>query len=271
VTYAEIAAFVTRANANVVNDRFRPQIVARPPAGGDALLDLRLRGSREMRLDGPEAGAHYLLEDMQGVRLLDFHGTAGTPVHLVRPAVVGPLYLRRLADGAERTILPGDEVVHLEALPVEPSRTGVRGAAQHAFSSLFALPFDATSVASYEREADLQERADDASRDRREGRARRLRTAEWTALGVGAAAVAAAGAVELWALSLHSLPTTATQDEAVTRNHEITTRNHAATALLVGGGVALTAGIALHIWARSVTLGAGVAPDGARASVAFRF
>jgi hypothetical protein len=270
VTYAEIAAFVTRANANVVNDRFRPQIVARPPAGGDALLDLRRRGSREMRLDGPEAGAHYLLEDVQGVRLLDFHGTAGTPVHLIRPAVVGPLYLRRLADGAERTILPGDDIVHLETLPVEPSRSGVRGAAQHAFSSLFALPFDASAVASYEHEADLRARADESA-DHREARARHLRIAEWTALGVGAAAVVAAGGVELWALSLHALSPTAPEGQAVARNQEIATRNHAATALLVGGGVALTAGVALHFWARSVTLGAGVAPDGARASLAYRF
>jgi hypothetical protein len=269
VTYAEIAAFVTRANANVVNDRFRPQIVARPPAGGDALLDLRRRGGREMRLDGPEAGAHYLLEDVQGVRLLDFHGTAGTPVHLIRPAVVGPLYLRRLADGAERTILPGDEIVHLEALPVEPSRSGVRGAAQHAFSSLFALPFDASAVASYEREADLQVRA--AASARREARVHELRVAEWTALGVGAAAVVAAGGVELWARSLHSLSSTAPEDQAAARNQEIETRNHAATALLVGGGVALTAGVALHFWARSVTLGAGVSLDGARANLAFRF
>ena len=268
VTYAEIAAFVTRANANVVNDRFRPQIIARPPAGGDALLDLRLRSSRQMRFEGPEAGAHYLLEDMQGVRLLDFHGAEGTPVHLIRPAVVGPLYLRRIGDGAERTIPPGDEVVHLEALPVEPSRADVRGAAQHAFSSLFALPFDATSVASYEREIDLQARADVSRRDES---ARQLRIASWAVLGVAAAAVVAAGAVELSALSLHALSGTATEEAAVARNHEIAARNHVAKALLVGGGVALTAGVALHFWARSVTVGAGVAPDGGRASLAFRF
>ncbi len=64
---------------------------------------------------------------------------------------------------------------------------------------------------------------------------------------------------------------TATEEAAVARNHEIAARNHVATAVLVGGGVALTAGVALHFWARRVTLRAGVAPDGGRASVAFRF
>lgn len=271
VTYAEIAAFVTRANADIVNERFRPQIVARAPAGDDTLLDLRRRRGRELRIEGQEAAAHYLLEDVQGVRLLDFHGTAQTPVHLIRPAVVGPLYLRRLADGAERTIPPGDQVVHLETLPVEPSRSSVRGAAQHAFSSIFALPFDATAVSSYELEVNVQIGAEAAQQQHRDMRGRQLRIAEWVSLGTVAAAAVVAGALELSARSLDGLPATDSEAQAVTRNQEIATRNHAAVALLIGGAVALTAGVALHHWAQRATLGVGATADGASLSMALRF
>ena len=163
VTYAEIAAFVTRANASIVNDRFRPQIIARAPAGQAALLDLRLRSAREMRFEGGEAAAHYLLEDSQGVRLLDFHGTSRVPVHLVRPAVIGPMYLRRLSDGAERTIAPGEGVVYLHKLPVEKARAQIRGAAHHAFSLTFSLPFDAGVVTAYQGQVAAEMRVRTAS------------------------------------------------------------------------------------------------------------
>jgi hypothetical protein len=256
VTYDEIAAFVTRANATIVNDRFRPQIVARAPIGSELLLDLRTRSGREMRFDGPESAGHYLLEDAQGVRLLDFHGSGQTAVHLVRPAVVGSMYLRRVADGAERTVPPGDTVVHLEALPVEPSRSGVRGAAQHAFSSIFTLPFDAAAVSSYEREADLRARAD-AADQRRGARARELRTAEWVAWGVAASSAIVAGAFELSAVSLRKIPVGESQSEAAGRNQDIGNRNVAAAAF--------------HYWAKRATVGASVTPDagGVSASVTF--
>ena len=41
VTYAEIAAFVRRANEAIPADRFRPQVLARPPQGDGMLVDLR--------------------------------------------------------------------------------------------------------------------------------------------------------------------------------------------------------------------------------------
>ncbi|MFL5304305.1 MAG: hypothetical protein ACJ8F1_03790 [Polyangia bacterium] len=270
VTYTELAAFVTRANADIVSARFRPQIVARAPAGGDALLDLRSRAGRQMRFDGPDADAHYLLEDAQGVRLLDFHGGAHAPVHLVRPAVVGPLYLRRVADGAERTIQPGDAVVQLDALPVEPARAAVRGAAQHAFNTLFAEPFDGAAVTQYEASAAAQLQIQDEG-DRRDTRARRLRVAAWSAWGTAGAAAIVAGVLELSARSLHDVPMTDTQVQTVARNQEIATRNHVAIGLAIGAGVAAATGLVFWNAARQATVGAAVTPDGASVSLAFRF
>lgn len=244
VRYDELAAFVTRANANIVAERFRPQIVARPPAGGGTLLDLRTRAERELRLEGPEAGSHYLLEDAQGVRLLDFHGTAATPVHLVRPTSAGPLYLRRVSDGSERTIPPGDGPVRMQTLPLEAPRAGSRGAAHHAFSSIFALPFDEQAVVAYAMQADAAvsaTRADGAP----EQSHRRLRTAgRWT-LGGAAVMGAVAAGLELWALHLRSAPARESQFIGEERNRDITRLNHVAGGLLIGGAAAAITGAVL--------------------------
>jgi len=270
VTYTELAAFVTRANADIVNDRFRPRIVARAPAGGDTLLDLRSRAGREMRFDGPDADAHYLLEDARGVRLLDFHGGAHAPVHLVRPAVGGPLYLRRLTDGAERTIQPGDAIVQLDTVPVQPARAGVRGAAEHVFNALFAEPFDGDAVVQYEASAAAQQRAQDEG-EHVETHARRLRVAAWSAWGAAGGAAILAGAFELSAGSLHDVPATDSQVQTLARNQEIATRNHAALGLAIGAGVAAVTGLVLWNAATRVTAGAAVTPDGTNVSLAVRF
>src|SRR5262249_13724029 len=73
ISYREIAAFVERANANVPNERFRPDVYARPPKGDDLLFDLR-SALAARRIDvGGELAAHYRLEDDRGVVLAEFH------------------------------------------------------------------------------------------------------------------------------------------------------------------------------------------------------
>jgi hypothetical protein len=270
VSYAEIAAFVTRANAAIVNDRFRPRVVAQAPPGDGTLLDLRQRRGRELRFEGSETGAHYLLEDAQGVRLLDFHGARDLALHLVRPAAMGTMYLRRLPDGAERTIPPGDEVVRLDQLPIEPPRAGVRGAAHQAFSAIFSLPFDAGAVASYERDADVELRAATRARTLDDRRAR-LRVAGWSAVAVSAAALAAAGALELSAVVVSGEAGGQTQARVATLNDEIATRNRAAGALLAVGGAALVTGAGLLLWARSLPIVVVPEPEGVSLSATWHF
>src|SRR5262249_20013615 len=97
VSYREMAAFVTRANEVIENDRFRPRIFARPPAARDELIDLRAARARRIAVDGAHAG-RYLLEDARGVRLADFHSAPDEDVLLVRPPPTGRVYLRRLDD-----------------------------------------------------------------------------------------------------------------------------------------------------------------------------
>jgi caspase domain-containing protein len=254
VTYTEIGAFVSRANEAIVNDRFRSRVLARAPRGGDVLLDLRGRRDRGLRFEGADAGAHYLLEDSAGVRLLDFHGSPSTAVQLVRPAGEGPLYLRRPADGAERVVPRPDGVVRVSALPVTQTRAQTRGAAQHAFNQLFALEFDHDVVARWTRattgaEARLEAAVRTQERDAR--RARERRFAGVAALGVGAAAALGAAAFELSARALYgSAPAGESQRDTMARNQQIESRNRAALSLGVGAAVIGAAGAVLLLWPR---------------------
>ncbi len=255
VTYAEIGAFVARANEAIANERFRPQVLARAPRDGDLLLDLRSRGDRQLRLDGPAGDAHYLLEDAQGVRLLDFHGTGTTPVHLVRPPGEGPLYLRRVADGLERTVPRVDAIVQMETLPAVAARSQARGAAHHAFSQIFTLAFDDGAVTTWTAHAaDVRSRldAEETTRDAARASARRRRIVGVTALGVGAAAAIAATAFELSAHALHNdAPRGESHAEAVARNAQIDSRNHAALGMAIGAAGAAATGALLLLWPRA--------------------
>jgi hypothetical protein len=207
-----------------------------------------VRGLGKVRFEGAETAAHYLLEDSQGVRLLDFHGSPDVPLRLIRPPGNSTLYLRRLSDGTERVIPPSGEVVHLETLVAEAPRAGTRGAAHQAFSTIFSLPFDPGAVAAYERDTAAAERAQLAASERTAARSRSFSIAGWTAVGVGAAALATGGALGLSAYALRDRAQNESQAQAARRNDQIATRNLAATLFLAGGGTALGTGLALLLW-----------------------
>lgn len=252
VTYSEIGAFVARANEDIISERFRPQVYALPPRQGDLLVDLRGQAEHELRLEGPQADAHYLLEDARGVRLADFHGSARAPVHLMRPSSEGALYLRRLPDGGERVVPRVDAVVELAALPETPPRAQTRGAAHEAFGRLFTLAFDDQSVRSWDRrEGDVQARVEKARRDEETGhaRARRRKILGISALAVAAGAATGATLFELSARHLHDdAPPRENHDQAASRNDRIDTRNYAALGLGLGAVAAAASGVLLLLW-----------------------
>jgi hypothetical protein len=252
VSYAEIAAFVARANEGIASERFRPQLLARPPRDGDVLLDLRQRRGRALRLEGPEAAAHYLIEDANGVRMLDFHGSGRRAIELVRPAVRAPIYLRRVSDGSERLVPPSEVPLRLDGLPLEEPRSRSRGAAHHAFSQVFALAFDEDSVARFRAraaQAEIELAAEQAREQAAHRASRTRRILGITALATGlVAALAGAGAL----VSAHRLHDGTVKlpghREVVERNRSIERRNAAGAGLLVGAGVAALAGASLLLW-----------------------
>ncbi len=277
VTYTEMAAFVARANQAITNERFRPRVVARAPREGDLLLDLRPGRDHELRLNGRDWDAHYLLEDGNGVRLLDFHGSATAPVHLIRPSGDGPLFLRRLADGTEWTIPRVDGVVEVDRLPRAVARVRSRGAAHHAFSQTFALAFDDTAVTEWrQEEAETRVRFDAAEHERTVATETKhlRRVGALSAIGVSAAAAIAAAAVEVWAYRLeHEAPPAESQRDAVARNDSISLRNHIAVGFAIGAVAAGSA--ALLLWPRATGVVSNVdlaaSPEGAYVGAHWHF
>ncbi|XXF76270.1 caspase family protein [Myxococcaceae bacterium GXIMD 01537] len=263
VSYREIAAFVERANAAIPNDRFRPEMHTRPPEGSDLLVDLRAGLERRLEVDGTR-GAHYLLEDAQGVRLAEFHNAAGQPVRLLRPAARGSLFLRRVADDREYPIPAGPEVVNLGALSAENPRVAMRGAAHEAFGQLFSLPFDAETVSRYRYPPP-------PSLDWLAAPASSRRPYAYLALGGGVAAGGAGLVTTLLANGVrNSITPNTPQQQVAERNTRISRLNTTSTVLYAVGGAAVLTGLlllALPEDTSPIVLDAAPTPGGAAMSV----
>lgn len=273
VTYRELAAFVARANTSIPNEKFRPEVHTRAPAGADALVDLRAARGRRLTIDGTHAG-HYYLEDARGVRLADVHNTRGTDLYLVRPAPTGRAYLRRTSDDLELALPPGDEAVNVAALVFDAPRVASRGAAHEAFSTLFSLPFDASVVASYSEpplpppDADEPPRAGGTGLDTRR------------ALGIGTftlgALLTGTGVVFGVSAGSASVPPGATQVDVVAENDRIA-RDNVLTAVFLGAGASAMVGGALLYFlpsastTRAVSFGVVPAQGGGFVSAGARF
>jgi hypothetical protein len=247
VSYREIAAFVQRANASVDNERFRPEVFVHPPRNTDVLVDLTPKLGTRLDFQGVP-GEHQLLEDERGVRYADIHNAAGSRAYLLRPWTSGRLYLRRMRDGHEVVVPLAPSVVSVAELAPEESRIAARGAANDAFESLFALPFDERAVAAFRfpQPAALPPIADGP---------RSTRTSTYLGYGLlGASAIAAGvGAYGL----LHAeqlkagLPQNAPQASAAEADARIRTANWTAGVGFAAAGTTAVAGLVLLLWPES--------------------
>jgi Caspase domain len=248
VTYQEIAAFVQRANAAIPNERFRPDVYARPPARGAALLDLKAGLARRIDVEGAQA-AHYMVEDRNGVYLAQFHSEAGERVHLVRPRSAGRVYLERIADAKEYVIEEEPDVVSTAGLALAEPRAQARGAAHEAFSKMFELPFGRESVSGFVFRAPVgpDSPAETTSSS----------TTVRTYAGYGLLGVAGAGAV-LGGVSLYvahhkadDIGSTSSLRDVAERNDEIKTWNITAAVGFGVAGAAAISGAVLLLWPES--------------------
>jgi hypothetical protein len=257
VSYREIAAFVTRANAAILNERFRPDVYARPPRGTDRFLDLRDALHRRIEIDGKRPG-HYVLEDELGVRVLDFHNAPDQRVVIIRSSERNDLFLRRIDDNHEyRVVADAKDVLTLEDLDVNSPRVTLRGAAHEAFSRTFLLPFDMDVVHRFdallwEEGASVQGEGERGWRRSAATRVGWRRPATVIALGVGGSASLAAVAFTLSARGLHrGVTPRESQASVAARNAKIEFRTSAAE---ICGGVAVAAiitGTVFLLWPRA--------------------
>jgi hypothetical protein len=240
ITYVEMASFLARANQPVVNEKFRPRVFARAPSRSTRLLDLKTGLSRSLDVDGNLPSAHYLIENPQGVRFVDFHNAPGRGFRLVRPGGASPLYLRRMDDGWEATVPLSDERVALASLPLSNPHVVERGAAHQAFSLIFSLPFDGV--------AEGLVVVPQASPPTPSSRLDTRKVILWSSGAVAAAGVVTGAALLFDASRLADEGRNATQQVAATLNDGIHGRNVGATiAFSVAGAAAITA-IVARFW-----------------------
>jgi hypothetical protein len=242
VSYREIAAFVQRANAAIPNERFRPEIHARPPQGGEWLVELGRALEHRIEVDGSEA-LHLRLEDSRGVRLADFHNGPGQRLWVVRPLGTGPLFVQRVTEGREYRIDGMPEVVHLAQLTPQEPRSAKRGAEHEAFHLLFSLPYSQAQVATYTFPAPLTERAVASREPRWRG------VAGWSALGLAGASLGGGVALTLVGRTVRAGDSVGEPHaSAFERNQRIQQLNQGATLLYATGAVAGAAGLGLLLY-----------------------
>jgi hypothetical protein len=255
VSYREAAAFIQRANASIPNERFRPEVHARPPRDSDVLVDVREGLARRVDIDGAHAG-HYMLEDSRGVRLLDLHNSPGQAVHIIRPAPSGTAYLTRIDVPQEFLIPAAPDVVVVASLTNTPPRSQTRGAASDALEQIFAFPFDYGIVDAYrESPPPLAPVASTDTLPPTSSTSLR-RTLGWTASGLGVAGVGVGATLSVLAVhASHDASAAATQQAAATSNGRVSTYNTGAAASYIAGGALLAGGVLSLVWpqARHVT------------------
>jgi hypothetical protein len=214
---------------------------------------LRRGLERRLDIDGAHA-AHYWLEDSRGVRVLDFHNGSDQALHLVRPIVDGPAYLRRADDALEWVLPSSPDVLSLGDLESGRVRVAVRGAAHEAYNLLFSLPFDRGVVARYVEPppgvAEPPAAVAQSDTDPATARTPPVRRAlGWGAVGLGAVggvvgAVLSTAAVAVAGGSSHQED----QFDVARRNARISTLNAAAMISYLAGGASLGTGAVLLLW-----------------------
>lgn len=272
VSYQEIAAFVDRANANIVNSHYRPEVYARPPRGQTTLMSLAAR-RRQLRVDGLATGKHYLVEDSRGVRWADFHAGRGQPLRILLPAGNLPLYVRGVADGQESVLETAAREIVLADQATRSAEAQTRGAAHRAFTRLFSLPFDRQTAMDFglmqaELATPLELSAVTPTGSE----------AGWRR-GLGIAALATAGAAAAVGgyliydnrRLLSATPADVDQRTGDQRNQTIDLNDRRARWLFGGGAAVALGGLALLLWpSQSAPLEVSLTDGGATVQLSFR-
>jgi hypothetical protein len=260
VSYREIAAFVARANAAIPNERFRPEVYARPPRHTAQLLDLRAAQGRRLHLDGTRHG-HFLLEDGAGVRLAEFNNGPGQvlTIHLPPPRRGGrPLYLHEVGKDREY-LLPGPAPVEaagplleLASLTPHAPAVGSRGAAHEAFGLIFSLPFDRRLAEAHVLPGDDEPATTpDVQVAASSPRSWWRRPGPWVSAGLSVAALGTGLALTLSARTLRAgVPAGASGFDVSRVNTTIRAYDIAAPVLYAVAGTAAITAVTLAVWPR---------------------
>ncbi len=247
ISYAEIGAFLERANAAIPNARYRPDFVVRPPGPhpGDLAQGVLTWLDRTDALTMGDHGVRRAyLEGPTGERILDVHARDSERVRLFIPPT-RPLFLRSSDERTEWVIAEAGDT-ELTALEPRGASVIAKGAQHLAFEQMFDAPFGEADVLAYATTYAARPDPLTIEHERTPSDA-----TSWVrpALGIGAITLAVAGAVmTAWALERRYADDGLSFDDKVVRDHQIHQLNAAALSLY--GGALLTGGLwlGLGLW-----------------------
>jgi len=140
ITYDELRAFVSTANAGISNGLYRPQLFVRAPNHDQTLVDLRGTTAQRVRLAGELGRA--TLRTTHGVRLWDVHAEAGFEPVLIVTSQEDMLYVQRPSPRGGTVLaecMVGNQAV-IDASMLNTAEVSSRGAAA-VFEQYFSIPF----------------------------------------------------------------------------------------------------------------------------------
>jgi hypothetical protein len=133
--------------------------------------------------------------------------------------------------------------VLLSQLAPESPRARPRGAAHEAFRQLYARPFDAAAVTSFQADVDLVLEAEPPTHSSLP------RWAPWVPLAAGAAALAVSGGLLVSSHELRATARPGTSGMEIQRiNATMASRNRAAAISGIAGGALVLGGLGLFYW-----------------------
>ncbi len=143
ITYAELGAFLTVANASIRNPMFRPEFTVHAPHRNLSQPLLSWNVSEAALEFGQGSWGHFYVETARGERLLDAHPSDGQPLRIWAPRE-RPLFVRQ-NDEAFETVISERAPTRVPPLSTPPQLAS-RGALGLALEWLFDKPFGAANV-----------------------------------------------------------------------------------------------------------------------------
>lgn len=260
ITYAELGAFLTNANAAIPNERFRPDFMVRPPGPKPGDLESPVlgwaNGTATLHVD--RAAGHIYLENATGTRIVDSHLARDTKSEIRLPAQ-RPLFVRETATGNE-FLLEANSSFQLSELSPQPVEMSRRGALHVAFTLLFERPFDAGTVTSFTRSyleaGDPLDRIVVVETEENDEASVWEQTALWGGVGFAALGIA----FNLGACEHGESHKNASQQGKAAANSTIRNLNTAAVISYAVAGAALTTWLTLRLWPESDGSSVSIAP-----------
>jgi hypothetical protein len=251
ITYRELAAFIDRANAAIINPRFRPSAFIHGAKSNEPLFDLRSSQQNALIFSGA-APQHVVIEDTHGVKIAEFHRSATQTVRIARRGATDALYVTDVEHPAEYLIAASAAPTDIALQPPLPPRFVGRGAQHDILGRLFELPFDMAFASNYIMAADAQPTDVWVPATMQSDTPQKRRIIGGVLIGTGSLLVAVAAQQAWVARDLqHQITVKTSNFDVIAKNQQTRLHNRVTIAAGVGAAALIGSGLVLWLWPSS--------------------